>query len=397
MFGITGTGTGAGVTAEFYKKTTAYGRLGDVPTARGAPTTSRRSSRKNYPADADNGRVLVGDGTTLFFGVASTANGAGTLAIDFHKRDFTDLGTIANGMTVNKAGETLDATTTHRFYLAKTTMGLKVDLTTHPVTATLNTQIKVFNADEKPVRATFNNPTAGGDDVGHFLQNASGFTAFSVDSPVALPAGTSTYDLAIGAGTFTAPTYTRAAATVPFVDACIAGTTQALVDDGTGNGGANDEGFAVATIAAPANFSYFGLSAPTFIVATNGWLSFEAPTDDAHYTNPTMPTAGVPNSVVAPFWDDLENVVVCTQLIGNRLTIQWKGNKFLQSTQVVAAQVILDGSNNKIDFVYGATHTATSTTATVGIEDQVGNTASLAGFNTVGITPASSAIRFTPN
>jgi hypothetical protein len=208
---------------------------------------------------------------------------------------------------------------------------------------------------------------------------------------------TSTYNLVVNAATFTPPVYTRTASTTAFADACAGGTTQTLVADGSGAGPANDEGFVTVPVASPNGFDFFGFIEPAMTISTNGWLSFGAVTT-AIFTNPDMPLAAAPNGIIAPFWDDLENVVVCTKTIGTQVVVQWTGNRFLATTQTVRFQAILDGSNDTIEFVYGATHvpTGAGSTATVGIEDQVGGSASKVGFNLANTTPANTAIRFTP-
>jgi hypothetical protein len=59
--------------------------------------------------------------------------------------------------------------------------------------------------------------------------------------------------------------------------------------------------------------------------------------------------------VIAPFWTDLFQVQICTKTAGTKLTIQWTGLTFDGETPV-QFQVILDGSNDSIEFVYGPDH-----------------------------------------
>jgi hypothetical protein len=348
-------------------------------------------------AGAPQGRVLLDDGTAKYFVTVNTATvtGTPTFNLDFKSRNYFDYNNVGAGMTVVRNGETIDATSPTRFYLLRATNGNKVSITTDPVTATLDTRIQTLRNDET-VRRSFNNAIAGQDDIGQILQGPEGWTAFTVSSPVAL-VGTNTYNLTVNAATFTPPTYMRTTGATAFVDACIGGTTHTLIDDGSGAGPANDEGFVNVPVASPAGFNFFGFIEPQMTVVTNGWLTF-GPVTTALFTNPDMPLAAAPNGIIAPFWDDLENVVICTRTIGTQLVVQWTGNRFLALTQTVRFQAILDGSNNTIEFVYGATHvpTGAGSTATVGIEDQVGSSANKVGFNAANTTPANMSIKFTP-
>ena len=398
VFNATGTGTG-NITNTFFKLTDAYGRL-DSFTSSGvdpiAPDAVPIFSQTFPETGAPQGRILLDDGTAKFFVTTNTASTAGaTFNLNFQPRTYFDYNMIATGTTVVRNNETLDATSPVRFYLLRTTQGNKVEMRTDPVTATLDTRIQTFRNDETVLRS-FNNAIAGQDDIAQILQGSEGWTAFAVSSPVALP-GTATYNLTVNSATFTPPTYTRTAGTTAYADACAGGgTTQTLVADGSGFGPANDEGFVAAPIAAPAGFSFFGFLEPQLTASTNGWLSFGTVTT-AIFANPDMPLANLPNGVIAPFWDDLENVVICTKTIGTKLVVQWTGNRFGAATQLVACQAILDSAGNTIEVVWGPGQVATGSTATIGIEDQVGGSASKVGFNTANTAPPGTSVLFTPN
>jgi hypothetical protein len=53
----------------------------------------------------------------------------------------------------------------------------------------------------------------------------------------------------------------------------------------------------------------------------------------------------------------------------------------------VSFQAILDGSNDKIEFVYGPTHAADGSAGTIGVENQTGTTAKQLSSNTVNQSP----------
>lgn len=397
LFNATGTGTG-NITNTFFKESTAYGRL-DPLTTTGAGTiindTAPIFAQTYAAAGAPQGRILLDDGTAKYFVTTRTATTAGTPTynLDFKTRGYFDYNMVNAGMTVVRNGEMIDATNPVRYYLLRATNGNKVSITTDPVTATLDTRIQTHRNDET-VRRSFNNAIAGLDDIGQILQGPEGWTAFTISSPIALTA-TATYNLTLNANTFTPPTYTRAAGATVFANACTGGTMQALVDDGSGFGPANDEGFTASQVNSPNGFSFYGFIEPSFTVSTNGWLTFAGVTT-ALFTNPDMPLPGVPNGVIAPFWDDLENVVICTKTIGTKLVVQWTGNRFNAATQIVQFQAILDGADNTIEFVWGPGHIPTGGTATIGIEDQVGMSASKIGFNAANTSPPNTAVKFTP-
>jgi len=61
------------------------------------------------------------------------------------------------------------------------------------------------------------------------------------------------------------------------------------------------------------------------------------------------------------------------QDVGTKLIIQWVGTEFALTT-TVKAQAILDGADNSIELVYGAS-TATGLNAVAGVQNQDGSQA----------------------
>jgi hypothetical protein len=78
---------------------------------------------------------------------------------------------------------------------------------------------------------------------------------------------------------------------------------------------------------------------------------------------------------------------VCQKTVGSQLIIQWTGVQYLSPKPVVSFQAILDGSNDKIEFVYGPTHAATGAAATIGLENQIGSSAKQLSSNTANMSP----------
>mgnify|MGYP001178457216 CR=1 FL=1 len=68
--------------------------------------------------------------------------------------------------------------------------------------------------------------------------------------------------------------------------------------------GGSDDGAAEVTI--PFDFQFLGTPHSTAYISTNGFLSFSS-ASIASYTNQSIPSAATPNSVIAPWWDDLRN------------------------------------------------------------------------------------------
>src|SRR5262249_23069716 len=152
-------------------------------------------------------------------------------------------------------------------------------------------------------------------------QSAAGFTALTVTQTTAV---TDQFDLSIAAS---APvTYTTAAGTTAFSDACTGGTAVTLSDTDDGLSG---------VINSPTGFDYFGFPAPSFKVSSNGFMTFNAATtcaDDpsgfCFFSNSALPSAAAPNAVAAPYWDDLLGIAVCQKTVGTKLIIQWTGSLF---------------------------------------------------------------------
>jgi len=105
------------------------------------------------------------------------------------------------------------------------------------------------------------------------------------------------------------PFYTSHDSATAFDDACTGGTMLTLV--ATSSFPAQDEGL-TAAVNAPAGFQLFGVAAPQFLVSSNGFISFDTTLTSAVGFPSTMPD-GSGEVNVAAFWDDLDNIVVCSK------------------------------------------------------------------------------------
>ena len=121
------------------------------------------------------------------------------------------------------------------------------------------------------------------------------------------------------------------------------------------------------------NFKFYGETQSGVYVSSNGFISFENITDNT-YTNDGIPTAGMPDNIISPFWDDLDGSgggTVYYQQTADKLIIQYTNWQRYPSTGSLTYQVVLQ-SNNKIYFYYN-NMAATLNSATVGIENTDGS------------------------
>ena len=383
VFRISGTSTGA-IDATYYALGDAFGRLDPVDIVglgSHAPDPAPLFAH-TYPEAGDAvDRILLDDPSPQYYVHVRPAT-AGSVTFDFAAQSFTDIGTLAPPAIAMRTGS---ATATPQRYLLRTTRGDRVTLTVHPTSAAATLAVDLLANDESVLR-TFSAPAAGSDASLAYIQAGKGWTALQVTSSGA--AQPYTLGVAIDAPRI----YGHAASTTAFSDACATGTIVAL---------ANDDDAVSAPLAAPAGFTLFGIPEPSLVISTNGWLSFDTTVTDPAFANTPIPTADDPNALVAPYWDDLNHVVVCTQVTGTKLIVQWTGQVFGVGSQV-QVQAILDGAMNTIEFVYGPQQVATGANAngdpgaTIGLEDPAGVTGTQLGFNQ-SVVMMSTATKFTPN
>jgi hypothetical protein len=198
--------------------------------------------------------------------------------------------------------------------------------------------------------------------------NGSGFAAFTVHAGGAV-ATVGTYSITVQVD---APFYSVANSATAFADACTGGTIRTLKDK-TGSPAPvpQDEGI-TDPISAPAGFTYYGAATTSFVVSSNGFLSFDTTIIDSGVTPAALPD-GVGATSIAPLWDDLDQVVVCTKTVGSKLVVQWIGVEFsfFGINPTVAFQAILDPADDSIEFVYG-TQQATGLRGVSGVQDRTG-------------------------
>lgn len=342
------------------------------------------------------GRILLDDGTQNYLVTANTATVAGAdFTLNFARRDHTDMGTVAAGASVTSDDDPIDGVGQIQRYIVKTAANNGLTITVTPTTG-VDSRFQRLNNNETNRGALVNNGAVSTADSVQIFQSGEGWTAFQVTALAPVAGGQ--VDVAVNA---TAPvTYTAAASATAFADACTNGTNIVMQDP--------DEGASVANINTPAGFDFFGFPAPQIKVFSNGFVSVDTALvcpsvgGSCFFGNAPIPSAGNPNGILAPFWSDivLGGAIVddiCQETIGTKLVIQWRGNIFL-SPDLVSFQLIIDGADDSVEFVYdvAANHTATGTSFTTsGIENQVGGAGNQITFNTA--VAAGTSVKLTKN
>ena len=140
----------------------------------------------------------------------------------------------------------------------------------------------------------------------------------------------------------------------------------------TGSFDPRDEGTA-GPIPIGFNFAFYGETKTELYVNTNGVISFLNITENI-YSNDAIPTAGIPDDMIAPFWDDLDGSTqgnVYYKQDGNKFIIQFTNWQKYPATGSLTFQIVLQ-SNNRI-YLYYENMTASLTSSTVGIESYNGS------------------------
>lgn len=219
-------------------------------------------------------------------------------------------------------------------------------------------------------------------------------------SELVAPPGDASISDAISVPTTHYATSAPTAAQVPFIDACaVAGHMEFLA-------GADDQS-AQTSLAFP--FRYWATDLPAGAVVTvvsNGWIGMDGVTNSA--LTGTIPSAVLPNAVIAPYWGDDMNRSVSPQCIATvgtaphrSMVFEWHDAAHCCPADTMATvhltyEVVLTEGAGTIDFIYQ--QMAGTRAQTVGIENQ-GGTAGLSGCSggSPSCAPATGErIRFTP-
>ncbi|GIJ62978.1 LamG-like jellyroll fold domain-containing protein [Virgisporangium aurantiacum] len=131
----------------------------------------------------------------------------------------------------------------------------------------------------------------------------------------------------------------------------------------------------------PFTVPFYGESATTAWVSTNGTLSIGDGTDADEYRGTSLPDRSTPNGVIAPFWDDLMvdgSASVRTAVLGTapnrQFVVEWRNVIFFSEDLRVTFEVILS-ENGDLAFTYanlGPDPTSRGAYAAVGVESRTG-------------------------
>lgn len=132
------------------------------------------------------------------------------------------------------------------------------------------------------------------------------------------------------------------------------------------------------SLSLPFTFTYFGVPHTSVSACTNGFVQFGGFSTSA--LNVAMPSTVPPNGIVAVFWDDLflSGFTVRSETLGvapsRRFVVSWIGVSQFGTTNSLTFQVALYETTNVIRMQYQSI-AAANATATIGIENEAGDTA----------------------
>ena len=136
----------------------------------------------------------------------------------------------------------------------------------------------------------------------------------------------------------------------------------------------------------PFEFNFYGINYSSMYICSNGFISF---TDaSSAYSNTDIPNSEVPNSLIAALWDDLNPSASGSGKIyykksEGKVIITYNGVYRYGTTQPQYFQIVLyeDGT---IRINYNQLTQETTTSATVGVENQTGNIGKRYRYDTSG-------------
>jgi len=153
----------------------------------------------------------------------------------------------------------------------------------------------------------------------------------------------------------------------------------------------------------PFSFTFYKIAYTHAYVSTNGFLSFIRGTPSP--SNVSLPSTAIPNGAIYAFWDDLDvdNLSsVRTQLLGTapnrQFVIEWRNVGFsgVDFRKRIDFEIVLQ-ENGVFLLQYrniASDGREMGNSATVGVEDETGNSAVLVSYNKAAIAVGEFAIRF---
>jgi hypothetical protein len=122
----------------------------------------------------------------------------------------------------------------------------------------------------------------------------------------------------------------------------------------------------------PFAFNFYGNTFNTFNICSNGWVSFTSTLTS--YTNTSLPNAGAPFNLLAPFWDD-QNFAVSGQAYsyfdGTRFIIEYQNVAHYSGGGPYTYEILLY-PNGTIEYQYLDMQSTRINEATIGVQNSDG-------------------------
>lgn len=145
-------------------------------------------------------------------------------------------------------------------------------------------------------------------------------------------------------------------------------------------------------------FSFYDNTYTSAYVGSNGFVTFGA--GSSTYSNTSIPNTSSPNDAIYGFWDDLypsggsNGNVYVQQVDATKFVAEWHQVLRYGSSDYETFEIVLDSSDSSILTQYQSVSATSS--ATVGVEDATGITATQYVYNTADVISDGLAIRFDP-
>ena len=380
---ITADAASGGATVQLFDAATTSGRLdalvledqgGAGPTTDPGDGIAVVRASASAGGRAAGGRIMLGQPQHLIAKVTTIA-AAGTFDLGVAARAYSDEGTHNSGV-ITHAIENVDPITGFKRYLVRTSPGNVVTVTLHPTGPTLDAKIESLAANETTL-AVADAGTAGADETLAIVADARGYVAIQIDAVT----GLDSYNIQIA---IDAPYYSTHVGSTAWSNACTGGTDVTPAD--------RDDGF-TGPLSLPAGFAFFGAPVTAIKISTNGWFTFDTATAvaaSASRNERQLPSVATPSSLVAAYWDDLDQVKICTKAIGTTYIVQWRGVLFGDPSVTVAVQAILDTAADSIEIVQAPYTEGTGTSASAGVENAGGTAGTSVYFHANAVSPGTS-------
>jgi uncharacterized protein YegL len=146
-------------------------------------------------------------------------------------------------------------------------------------------------------------------------------------------------------------------------------------------------------------FQFYGITHTQLFIHDNGYVTFGSGYSNS--SNVSVPSTNLPNNAIYGLWDYLYPIggdygqVYGRQISPTLYVVQWEGVQHCCSlTYPETFQIILDGSDNSITLQYE--DVALTSSATVGVEDELGIKATQLSYNQTGVVVDGSAFKLNP-